>query len=44
MMQIPDLPGGKCGRVVVTRDHRVRRPQDILASDEYVQFKAGHLG
>jgi hypothetical protein len=38
-------PAGEgLARVVVTRDHRVRRPQDVLDPDELEAFGAGSLG
>lgn len=34
----------KLARVVVTRDHRIRRPEDILDTGELVEFRAGTIG
>ena len=40
-----NLPSGeKLARVVVTRDYRVRRLQDILSADEIAEFDSGRLG
>lgn len=36
--------GEKLARVVVTRDYRIRRPQDILNAAELLEFNDGHLG
>ena len=42
--QVPLIRGVKLARVVVTRDHRIRRPQDILTGSELAGLNAGHLG
>ncbi|NTU70453.1 MAG: hypothetical protein HGB10_01310 [Coriobacteriia bacterium] len=43
LFQVPSLTGEKPVRVVVTRDYRIRRPQDLLDADELVTFDAGRL-
>lgn len=44
LVRVPGATDGKPARVVVTRDHRVRRPQDILTADAYVAFQGGGFG
>lgn len=41
LFQVPSLTGEKPVRVVVTRDYRIRRPQDLLDSCELVEFDNG---
>lgn len=36
--------GVKAARVVVTRDHRVRRPEDVLVGDEFGEFRGNRFG
>lgn len=43
LFRVPSLTGGKPVRLVVTRDHRIRRPQDLLDAVEWVEFDAGIL-
>lgn len=44
LVRVPSRVGGKPVRVVVTRDHRVRRPEDMLGVDEYAEFEAERSG
>lgn len=44
LINIPGPSGGKAARVVVTRDYRVRRPQDVLGRDEVLKYDGDHLG
>ena len=44
LVNVPSPAGGKLARVVVTRDYRVRRPQDILGPDELSEFSGDRLG
>ena len=43
LFQVPSLTGEKPVRVVVTRDYRIRRPQDLLDAGELAEFSAGRL-
>ncbi|MDY0341782.1 MAG: hypothetical protein RBS17_11315 [Coriobacteriia bacterium] len=43
LLAVPGPAGETLARVVVTRDHRVRRPQDLLCPDELVQFQSAEL-
>jgi len=44
LLRVLGPAGGKLVRVVVTRDHRVRRPQDALGADDLVELEAERLG
>jgi hypothetical protein len=44
LARVPGPSGERPVRVVVTRDHRIRRPQDIMSPEEMVEFEAGRLG
>lgn len=44
LMQVGEPSGSKQARVLVTRDHRIRRPQDLLSPDEVEQLSAGDIG
>lgn len=44
LIRIPSPSGGREARVVVTRDYRVRRPQDVLEPEEQGRFSSGALG
>jgi hypothetical protein len=44
VVRVPAQSGQKPVRVVVTRDYRIRRPQDLLGSDELDEFDNGRLG
>lgn len=44
LMQVSEPSGSKQARVFVTRDHRVRRPQDLLEADDLAALDEGCLG
>ncbi|KAF0209328.1 MAG: hypothetical protein FD171_53 [Actinobacteria bacterium] len=44
LVKVPSPSGEKPVRVAVTRDHRIRRPQDILSAGELRNFESGQLG
>lgn len=44
LFELPGSVGEKPVRVVVTRDHRVRRPQDVLGAADFAEFEAERLG
>jgi hypothetical protein len=44
LIEVPGPSGRRRARVVVTRDHRVRRPQDLLDTDELAAFDVDELG
>ena len=44
LMQVSEPSGSKRARVFVTRDHRVRRPQDLLDPGELASLGEGRLG
>ena len=44
LMKVPRPSGVRAVRVVVTRDYRVRRPQDILGNDEFLEYGGDCLG
>jgi len=44
LIEVPWPSGWKRARVVVTRDHRVRRPQDLLDADELSALAVDELG
>lgn len=44
LIEIPGPSGAERARVVVTRDHRVRRPQDLLDPHELTAFGSDDLG
>jgi hypothetical protein len=44
LIEVPGPTGRKRARVVVTRDHRARRPQDLLDADELAAYGVDELG
>lgn len=44
VIEVPGPSRRKRARVFVTRDHRVRRPQDLLDADEFAAFDVDDLG
>lgn len=43
LIEVPGPAEAKRARVVVTRDYRVRRPSDVLRSEELQKFRSGAL-
>lgn len=44
LIEVPGPTEAKRARVAVTRDHRVRRPQDLLQADELNSFELEAFG
>ena len=44
VLRLKTVAGVKTARVVVTRDHRIRRPEDLLSPEELSEFRVGKMG